>query len=140
MTLSDHILRWTLQTAGYDVRVLTETHGVPPSLELLKREFPNRIFCSKPSNKSDSAAGIVIILSKHAANLVIASGTEDSRMAWIRIKGIYNITVVGCYVPHAHKWRAPFQAEYLQDLENNCRNLQETYSRDCFILNYSWEI
>ena len=134
MTLSDHILRWTLQTAGYDVLVLTETHGVPPSFQLLQREFPNRIFCSVPGDKSDSAAGIVIVLSKQAANLVIANGTEDSRMAWIRLKGIYNITVVGCYIPHAHKWRAPFQAEYLQDLENNCQNLQETYSRDCFIL------
>ena len=97
-SVQPHILRWTLQTAGYDVLILTETHGVPPSFDLLQREFPNRIISSNPCNNTGSAAGIVIVMSKQAAKLVIASGTEDPRMAWVRLKGIYNLTVVECYV------------------------------------------
>jgi len=88
--LSDHILRWCIISAGFDVLILTETHGVPPSFELIQREFPGRIIRSCAGDDTDSAAGIVIILSKKAASLTLSSGTENPRMAWVRLNGIYN--------------------------------------------------
>ena len=133
-TLSDHILRYVLDEAGYDVCVLTETHGVPPSFDQVSGDNPGRIIRSCPCDVSDRAAGVVIVLSKQAARLVLSSGTDDPRSAWVRLRGIYNLTIYGVYVPHAHRRVAPWQTEYLRDLETNVRNLQTRHPRDCQIL------
>ena len=49
-------------------------------------------------------------------------------------RNLQPITIIGTYVPHASKWRPPFQGEYLQGLESSVQNLRERYPRDCQIL------
>ena len=139
--LSGHILRCII-SAGFGVLILTEAHGVPPSFELIQREFPGRDVirsCMRAGDDTDGAAVTVIILSKRASSLTLTSGTRtnNARMAWVRLNGIYNLTIIGSfgtYVPHVTKWRAPFQGGYLQGLESSVRNLRERFPRDCQIL------
>ena len=98
-------MRWCIISVGFDVLTLAETHGVPPSFELIQREFPGRVIRSCAGDDTDSAAGIVIVLSKRVASSTLTSGTDNARMAWVRLNGIYNLTIIGtAYVPHASKY------------------------------------
>ena len=58
--------------------------------------------------------------------------------ASIKLSGDGNLAAcahsLGTYVPHASKWRPPYQGEYLQGLESSVQNLRERYPRDCQIL------
>ena len=77
---------------------VTETHGVPPGIEELKSEFAGRIVCSLPCDPADRAAGVIILLSKRLVKSVSDNGSDDPRMAWVRIKSIYSLTICGTYL------------------------------------------
>ena len=69
------------------------------------------------SQNLDPAVGVGIALSKRAAGLVFDSGYIGSRIVWVKMRGwMCDMCVIGGYVPHSFRKRAPFQQDTLEQL------------------------
>jgi exonuclease III len=123
---------YTLHHTGADVLGVQETKRAE---SLIATAEPNRVICAEdPTECGDPGAGVAIILSKRAANLIIASGHVGCRLVWCRIKGpLHNILFVNAYIPykgHVH----PQQSETLEDLRSLLRQLLVHFPQDCITL------
>ena len=109
--LSQERLDYVLLDRAYDVSVLNELHGAHTL-----RASRNFITCGEPK-AGDPAAGVGIALSNKAASLCYDSGHIGARIVWVKLRGFTcDMCVVGVYIPHRFRKRAPFQTDTLQEL------------------------
>ena len=109
--LSAERLQYVLEDLKQDVTVLSELHGAHTS-----RACSQFVTCGDPE-AGDPAAGVGIALSKRAAGLVFDSGYIGSRIVWVKMRGwMCDMCVIGVYIPHRFRKRAPFQQDTLEQL------------------------
>ena len=74
--------------------------------------------------------GVGIALSKRAAGLMFDSGYIGSRIVWVKMRGwMCDMCVIGVYVPHRFRKRAPFQQDTLEHLRFFAENLPPSMCR-----------
>ena len=82
-----------LKRQQFDVIALLELHGVPTQWE------GSGLIISDPPEANDPASGVAIMLSPRYQRRVLAYGKAGSRIAWVRIKGLfYNYFIVAAYI------------------------------------------
>ena len=92
------------------------------------------MFCSDPSNSTDTAAGAAVLLSRRMAKRLISWQACGTRIVWVRIEGhTYNLIFIAVYVPHKYRTE-PSQAETLQEIDTLCRILRHKYPADQLIV------
>ena len=104
-----------------------------------KEEYAEkRWICSELSEQGedgkneDPAAGVAILLSHRMADRILGSGSEGTRIAWVRLAGpVCNLFVIVTYVPHRGRKKAPFAKDTIKQL----RELLSTVKKsDCIIM------
>ena len=106
-----------------DVACVTETHEWRDS-------DPLTIY-SDPPPKSDSWAGVGLILNKRISKYVMNSGSIGSRITFVRLCGlICNLFIIGVYIPQKMRTK-PSQKNTYDELE---KLLMSINTRDCVII------
>ena len=119
---------------NYDMLALTELHDRPHEGWDLDIKYPGRVFCSDPSNSTDTAAGAAVLLSTRMAKRLISWQACGTRIVWVRIEGhTYNLIFIAVYVPHKYRTE-PSQADTLQEIDTLCRTLRHKYPADQLIV------
>ena len=129
-----HIKVEAILQDGYDLMALTELGGRPKEAWEIDVKYPNRVFCSEPSDLSDPAAGAAVVLSKRMSRHVMAFEAVGTRIVWVRLQGMhYNLLFIAAYIPQKSR-AAPNQAQTLQQLESTCRTLRKRYPNDQILI------
>ena len=93
---------------GYDVLAVTELWRSQDKFTKRSNEFTvSKIIRDKHGNyknTNDPAAGVGILLSQRAQARVMAAGSDNERICWVRLRGpVSNIFIIAVYLPHSQR-------------------------------------
>ena len=105
----------------FDVLGLTELHNIQN-----KKAWKKRYWITSEDSKVDEdgncvdpASGVGILLSQRFSSKILAQGSVDTRIVWVRLDGpVCPLFVICVYIPHKYKQTAPCTKDVINQLEN----------------------
>ena len=92
--------------------------------ELWNHQTAEADFVVSTKNRKDRAGGVGILLGPKLLPYVVKTGSEGSRIVWVRIRGpTCNLVIVGVYLAHSKRKSSPHAEHTLRKLQTFLNSL-----------------